>query len=717
VNHKITRLVFFGVLILFCIDGCSNSIHSPTDVKIPQNSDEARKLLAEAQKLYGDGVIYNMRGQWNDARDAFDKALAIISQLDLEYCDEVSDEVDALLREIAYDYRFTLSRAETLTVVSAPVVLSLALSEAPFSELTQKRLKQLMDELPSDTSGIPHDYPIVINDRVKEKIVFFQNEANEPLTRWLGRSYKYMPMILEIFAEEKLPLDLAYLPLIESGFNPTAYSWAHAVGVWQFIKSTAQGYDLKVTWWLDERRDPEKSTRAAAKYLKRLYGIFGDWHLALAAYNCGEGRVQRSMKKQEVDNYWDLDLPTQTENYVPLYIAALLIAKEPAKYGFTGIVPGKKLESDVVWVNEVVDLKLAARCANTTFDTLKMLNPELVRSCTPPKVDKYPLCVPKNKGNTFVENYKKVPESEKMAWARHKVKKGESLWTIARRYGTSVQALIDANSVKNPKALRLGSYLLIPVDRITADKIAASNTTGTKKSSKSSSYKVKPGDTPSEIAEKFDISTSSLLAVNGLNSKSIIRVGQKLKIPGKGKSLNSQTKENVAHTVKKGESLWSIARKYSVTVSQVKKWNKLKSDRLDAGQKLTIVLDSSNRMASSTKSKSSNKDRKFVHTVESGESLWSIARKYKVTISEIKDWNSLKTEALQIGQKLTIYGDSKIAQNEKSDEKVVHTVSQGETLWEIAKKYGTSTDTIIKSNGINDPLQLRPGDRLTIVVQ
>ncbi len=709
-NRHWTLIVLLASMLAAGLTGCaSHRTAEPVEAKVSPDSDRAKELLAQAQQLYAEGVMHNMRGEWSKARDSFDAALNVISQIDLEYNSGVSKDVDALLREIAYDYRFTLSQAETLTVESAPVVLSLALSEAPLSELTQKRLKQLMEQIPSDTAGIKHDFPIVINDRVKEKIVFFQTEAKKPLTRWLARSHRYLPMIKKIFKEEGLPTDLAYLPLIESGFNPNAYSWAHAVGIWQFIKSTARLHGLKVNWWVDERRDPEKSTRAAARYLKKLYKIFGDWHLALAAYNCGEGRVLRAMRRQHKNNYWELDLPTQTENYVPLFIAALLIAKEPEKYGFDPPPPEKPLEYDVVYVDEVVDLKLAAKCAGTTYDTLRMLNPELIRGCTPPRVKRYPLKVPKGRGEQFVREYKKIPDSEKVTWVKHKIKRGESLWTIARHYGTSVQAIMDANSIRNPRKLRPNTYIVIPVSPERAYGYANNDNYYR---GEAKYYTVKRGDTPSGIAAKFGISLSALLKANGMTKNSKIYPGQKLKIPVKyAKKSTNKRKHKLVHTVKPGESLWTIARKYGTTVNKIKRWNNLKSDRIAQGQKL-VIYTSETEYASA---QSSNRKHKIIHTVKSGESLWAIARKYGTTVSNIKKWNHLKSSTLKVGQKLVVYANNT---GKSSDKKVViHTVKQGETLWQIARKYGTTTDSILRQNNITDPTKLRPGDRLTITLQ
>ena len=705
-------VLILGVVLVF--SGCASSKTEPVEARVSPDSDEARQLLAEAQKYYADGVMYNMRGEWSKARDAFDAALNIISQIDLEYNKGVSEDVDALLREIAYDYRFTLSQAETLTVESAPVVLSLALSEKPLSELTQKRLKQLMEKIPSDTTGIKHDFPIVINDRVKEKIIFFQTEAKKPLTRWLARSHRYLPMIKKVFREQGLPTDLAYLPLIESGFNPHAYSWAHAVGIWQFIKSTARLYGLRVNWWVDERRDPEKATLAAAKYLKRLYNIFGDWHLALAAYNCGEGRVLRAMRRQHKDNYWELDLPTQTENYVPLFIAALLIAKEPQKYGFNPPPPEKPLEYDVVYVDEVVDLRLAARCAGTTYDTLRMLNPELIRGCTPPNVKKYPLRVPKGRGEKFLAEYKKIPDSEKVTWVRHRVRKGESLWTIARHYGTSVQAIMDANSIRNPRRLRPNTYIVIPVDYRHAGRYASSR--GGSGSRSAGTYVVRKGDTPSGIAHKFGVSLSALLKANGLSKSSRIYPGQRLKIPGRYASAGKK-REKITHTVRPGESLWAIARKYGATVTQLKKWNGLRSDRISPGQKLVVYASGTKYAGGSGTSGKKGKTKKVVHVVRSGESLWSIARKYGTTVNDIKRWNKLGSSTLRVGQKLVLYVGGGGTSSTNNKKVVVHTVKRGETLWQIARKYGANPDTILKANNITDPTKLKPGDKLTITLQ
>lgn len=644
------RITLLPVLFSFLFCGCVPTLLSHNPSVKTNSMSENERILAQARKLYGDGVVHNMRGQWGEARDAFDSALQLLSQLSAEEDIEVIKEVDALLREIAYDYKFTLSHSDTLTVESAPVVISFALSDKPFSEVTQKRIKQLVDQLP-DAGTTPHDFPIRYNERVKEKIVFFQTDARKPFTLWLARSRRYLPMIFDIFREENIPLDLAYLPLIESGFNPNAYSWAHAVGMWQFIKGTAKIYGLDVSWWIDERRDPEKSTRSAARYLKKLYNDFGDWEIALAAYNLGEGKMRRALDKQNKQSFWELNLPSQTENYVPLFIAALLIAKNPEKYGFTVADTFPPYKYDVVYVHEMVNLRLAAQCTDTTYEAISELNPELVRGCTPPGPEKYPLKVPPGKGQLFVERYRQIPDSAKVAWQRHKIEKGETLHRIARKYNTSVKCLVDANNIKDSRKLVPGTFILIPFDpnaqRSASQQEQNSRTTST------TTHIVKQGETLSKIAQKYGLTTSQLARMNGISANSIIRVGQKLKIsentplPSSNQKVAQKPQEQQLHVVKKGETLWSIAQKYDVTVSQIKNWNNLKNDILSPGQTLTIKTSSN---------------------------------------------------------------------TESEPQQIFHTVKKGETLWIIAQKYGTDTDTIMKTNNITNPSKIFPGDKLKIVI-
>ncbi len=295
------------------------------------------RVLAEQSHLCR-GCCDNLHREWDKARDNYDRALSILSQIDIsEQEKHIQNRIDMLLREIAYDYKIAISNSENLTSESAPAIISLALDDESIPLKTKQKLGELLSQLPS-SGEVTSDYPIVMNEKVKEKIVLFQTRYHDAFNLWLSRSTKYMPMIRRVFKEEGIPLDIGYLPLVESGFSPSAYSWAKAAGVWQFIVGTSSRYGLKTDWYIDERRDPEKATRAAARYLKDLYKMFGDWELALASYNCGENRVKRLIKENGTSNYWELPLPKETRNYIPLFNAALYIAKDRANTAFIQII-------------------------------------------------------------------------------------------------------------------------------------------------------------------------------------------------------------------------------------------------------------------------------------------------------------------------------------------------------------------------------------------
>ncbi len=693
----------FAISLYGCIPMVSPREPSPRE-------DKVMEILSEAEEYHRTGVHYNFQHRWKEASKAFDKALELIEKVDAGDNSEHIDQIDNLLRQIAYDYQFTISQSGTIEVQNAPAIMQVALSKEPLSEPSIVDLKRILQEIPTDDSRISYDFPILFNDRVLEKIVFFQTDAREPFSLWLSRSKKYLPMCHKFFTEEGLPLDLCYLPLIESGFDPKAYSWAHASGLWQFIKSTGHIFDLETSWWIDERRDPEKSTRAAAKYFKRLYSMFGDWHLALASYNCGEGRIKRSIKKQKTNNFWELNLPTQTENYVPSFIAALVIARDPELYSFNGIEYLEPIPFDVVKVHEVVDLKLAARCAEADVTEFRVLNPELIRGCTPPNIGKYPLKVPKEKGGVFVSNYRRIPDSEKVIWHQHTIKKGESFYVIAKRYGVPMQSIISANNMSSKSILRPSKKLLIPISRDKASKYVSNSGSSIVSQTKSRGYyAVKKGDTVSEIAEKLGVSQRGIMTANKLSKYSVIKPGQKLTIPG------YQPTKTLYHTVRKAETLWKIANKYGVTVMQIKSTNKLNNDKIKIGQKLVIKTPKT----SLEYANNSNKPQETTHVVKKGESLWLIAKKYNVSVSDIRKWNNLKSNNLSVGKRLNISSSISPSTSASStnSKPVVYTVRKGDTLWDIAKKYGVSTNEIMKKNKINNPSSIKPGDKLRIVME
>jgi membrane-bound lytic murein transglycosylase D len=349
--RKVKRKIVWFVLFCFLLAGCSREIIKPQipesyplqpEPQLTSQADSStvyEKLISEelkeAEGYYASGVEANRNGKWEEAQTNFEEALDLLANLDLEDKTHSKniDKYNRLLREIAADYKITLLSLGTLDSEGS---ISAFLEKFDNIQDFQKLKDSIKDsvkvamEVPDSST---YDMPIEWNERVENSILYLQTVGRERFITYLYRSGKYITLIKNILKEKNLPSDLAYLPLIESGFNSKARSWASAVGMWQFIPSTGRLYGLKSNWWYDEKRDFVKATYAACDYLSKLYKEFGAWNLALAAYNCGEGGLNRAIKKYKTNNFWELNLRKQTYDYVPLYIAATIIAKNPEKYG------------------------------------------------------------------------------------------------------------------------------------------------------------------------------------------------------------------------------------------------------------------------------------------------------------------------------------------------------------------------------------------------
>ena len=315
--------------------------------------------------------------------------------------------------------------------------------------------------------GIPPApaFPSLLNDKVKEFIALFQGRAESFFSRSLARSQAYEEMMKKIFREKNLPEELFYLALIESGYNPTAFSRAKASGIWQFIGQTAKRFGLRVDKWVDERRDPEKSTLAAAEYLKNLHGMFNNWDLATASYNAGEGKILTAMKKAQSDDFWEISnhryLQKETKEYVPRFLAAMTIAKEPQKYGFSNIEYHPPLVYEKVSVPPSTNLALIARAAETDLAEIRALNPALLREKTPPNLSRFEINLPPGKKEIFEKNFSSLSRSL-ASKNTHRVSSGDTLSRLAKKYQVSVQELCQANAITAQTTLKLGSFLKIP---------------------------------------------------------------------------------------------------------------------------------------------------------------------------------------------------------------------------------------------------------------
>lgn len=311
--------------------------------------------------------------------------------------------------------------------------------------------------------------PLTVNEKVANYITIYNNGSRAYLRRVLERAYRYFPMMKVAFRNEGLPEELVYLPIIESGFQMHAYSPKHASGPWQFIRGTGRTYGLECNWWVDERRNPEKSTIAAVRHLKDLYNWLKDWYLSLAAYNAGGGKISRAIKKYRTRNFWELTtgkrryLKKETRKYVPKFLAVVIICENLERFGFSDIQKQSPLLYDVVEIPDATDLKLIAKACGTTYEDIKILNSELKKWATPPRYENYKLRIPYGMKNIFLANFNKILPKDRITFRRHKIKKGESIWSIAKRYRIPRPMLMKMNKLSKKAFIREGKYLIIPI--------------------------------------------------------------------------------------------------------------------------------------------------------------------------------------------------------------------------------------------------------------
>ncbi len=386
--------------------------------------------------------------------------------------------------------------------------------------------------------------PTEINENVEKWINYFQNRGRPHMERYLLRSTRYEALMKKVLRDNKLPEDLFYIALIESGFSSQAFSHASAVGYWQFIRGTGKHYKLKINQLVDERRDPVLSTQAAAEYFKDLYQRFNSWYLAMAAYNVGEGRVDRAIKKYKTNDFWVLSrnkraLPSETDNYVPKYIAAKLIAKNPDKYGFDGIDYMPPIEFDHISLDKPMNLRLMAEKMNINYEDFKALNPKFKGEVAPLGADNtlglrippgsYEVAMTASK-ESFVDKVEYVADQKEIQ--NYKIRKGDTFSNIARRYRTTVAYLRDINDFSRKKKLRLGQTIYVPDRTPLKEKRPELVATSSKKF-----YIVQKGDNVASIAKKYKTSVSKIRKINRLKSKSNLRVGSRIYLPDDNKRL------------------------------------------------------------------------------------------------------------------------------------------------------------------------------------
>ncbi len=621
-NKSKARLSLLGMVLSLSLAGCEESARRPVQVRPPEAAsappgelgplpvDGGRAgtlplalqpptgvevLIERVEAAFQSGEQNYKAGHLVKARRDFDQAVdwLLSSGLDLQSDPRLEQLYDRIV-DTVHGYEMAAFReGDGFSEQQAEPAAIDEIAEMTFPS-AEKFDPRITERVQQELQAVAHDLPLTVNDYVLSYLNFFQTPRGRAIVEnGLRRSGRFRAMIARVLREEGLPQDLIYLAQAESSFKPSALSRAGARGIWQFMAYRGREYGLQRSWWVDERQDPEKATRAAARHLRDLYQMFGDWYLAMAAYNSGPGNVSHAIERTGYADFWELykrnALPRETKNYVPIILALTLIAKDAARYGLQ-VEPEAPVRADVVKPGHPIDLRLVAETIDVDLETLKSLNPQLLRMVTPANSE-FELRLPEGNAERFFAEIAAIPPEKWVSWRRHRVEEGETLDSVARKYRVTSSAIADANGLEARSALKPGDKLIIPAaarPQPTLGKLVR--------------YRARRGDTLESIAEQFDVSVAELRKWNGLRTNRVAR-GTSLRVypggrtqPPRGQSGSKDVgskkapaersappptpgsaaggDEAIVHRVRQGETLWSIARAYQTSVEAVRAANR-----------------------------------------------------------------------------------------------------------------------------------------------
>lgn len=585
---------------------------TPSQAPVP---DPVADLIAQVEQSYQAGLANYKAGQVDAAKQNFDSAFNALlgSNLDIRSDSRLQDEFNHLVQGVNA-LNLGPSGDQEAQQKSEPAPID------ETNELTPSADAGTKAKVEAEVKKTHSDLPLTMNDEVAGYISYFSNHGRGVFERALARSGRYRDMMLPILKEEGVPQDLIYLAQAESGFHALAVSRAGARGIWQFMASRARGYGLHHNMWVDDRQDPEKSTRAAARHLKELYNQFGDWYLAMAAYNSGPGTVQAAVKRTGYADFWELYrrnvLPKETRNYVPIILAVTIMAKNPSQYGLEDVVMDKPENYDTVTIDYPVDLRLVAECVNSTAGELQDLNPSLLRLSTP-REGKFDLHIPAGTKDEYETAMAEIPRDMRLWWRYHTVQSGETLASVAHKYRVTTSSIVETNHLED-RELDVDAKLIIPLspNRHMSD--------GATYARRITRYKVHRGDTVESVAENFGVSPRMLRRWNGLHSNSLSgRRVLALHLPISPEAHTAEVASSRSHA--KHET-GAVASNRTHTTSE-----RTTEARATVSSEAPVVH----------------------HRVRSGETLYSIANAYNTTVAALKRTNR-NVAVLRPGMILTI---------------------------------------------------------------
>ncbi len=615
--------------------------------------DPVGALIAKVDAVYGEGMKEYHTGNLQQAKQDFDSALSLLleSGEDIQNNSRLSAEFNKLV-ENTYGLEASASaNGDTLSQhdYEPPPIESFAELTFPVDPRVRQRAEQ-------ELISVRSDLPLVTNDYVLSFLTYFQNGGQGYIENILKRVGMYGPMIAGVLRKYGLPRDLIYLAAAESGFNPHAVSKAGATGIWQFMASRAREYGLVLDQYEDQREDPIKSTDAAARHLRDLYKEFGDWYLAMAAYDAGPLNVQRAIERTGYANYWKLRelhaLPQETQNYVPIFIATALIAKDPGAYGFE-VPPDAPLDPDQVVVTVPTDLRLVAELLDQPVKELERLNPSLLTWATPLNQSAYVLNLPHGTKGLYEKRIAEVPPAKRIWWRAVKVEDGDTLAAIAQKYRVTRIALAEANHLDPGDDPEAGTYLILPLPP---------GREPLYRRGRYYRYRIRSGDTLGAIAHRFHVSVASLRRWNHLRGSVIVAgrtlqvFGHAIETPERRTEYKAEVRNGVRiYRIQRGDTLGGVASHFHVSVDDLCRWNHLNGHSIVAGRVLKIGGGSHAKEVASNHPARKNHRSIYHYRIRRGDTLTDIANHFKVTVAQIREWNHLYGSVIVPGQVLALY--------------------------------------------------------------